>query len=178
MKVYKLIKRVFIYFILITGVFLLQTSFIPFVFRTSCTPNLLLILVSAFGFIYGSMTGMFCGLYAGLLMDVTGACPFGFYMIVFIIIGFINGLFTNFYYDDYLTLPVILCIISELIYNACLIFIRFIIAGNVNLSYSLRKIVFPEIVFSLLITLLLYRVILMINRSLDLKEDKRGQNVA
>ncbi len=77
-----------------------------------------------------------------------------------------------------MTLPMILCVISELIYNASLIFLKFISTGNVDLSYSIKKIVLPEIFFSLLITLLLYRVILHFNRALDYKEDKRGQNVA
>ena len=176
MKIYKIIKRVLIDFLLITGIYLLQTSFFPFLFGSS--PNLLLILVSALGFIYGSFTGMLCGLYAGILMDSSSAGPFGFYMFVFTIIGFINGIFTNFFYDDYLTLPMILCVINELIYNALLIFLRFITVGNVDAGYSVTRIVLPEILLSLLITLLLYRGILYLNRRLDYKENKRGQNVA
>lgn len=178
MKAYKIIKRVLIYFLLITGIYLLQTSFLPFLMYNAFCPNLLLILISALGFIYGSFTGMMCGLYAGLLMDSSASGPFGFYMMIFVIIGFVNGIFTNFYYDDYLTLPVILCVVSELIYNASTIFLKFIITGNVDLAYSVTRIVLPEILFSMLITMLLYQVILHFNRNLDYKEDKRGQNVA
>lgn len=178
MKAVKIIKRIIIYFLLITGVFLLQTSFFPFLTGGNICPNLLLILISALGFIYGSFTGMLCGLYAGLLMDAGGNVPIGFYMLIFVVIGFINGLFTNYYYDDYLTLPLILTLISELIYNACLIVLRVLTLGSLDMKYSLIKIVVPEIMLSFLITLLLYRVILLINRSLDQKEDKRGQNVA
>lgn len=178
MKITKVIKRVLIDFLLITGIYLLQTSFLPFLFGSGFCPNLLLILISAMGFIYGSFTGMLSGLYAGLLMDSSASGPFGYYMLIFVVIGYVNGLFTAFYYDDYLTLPMILCVISELIYNASLIFLKFISTGNVDLSYSIKKIVLPEIFFSLLITMLLYRVILHFNRALDYKEDKRGQNVA
>jgi len=178
MKINKLIKRIVIDLLLLTAAFLLQTSVFPLIPVFSTSPNLLLILTFSFGFIYGSFTGILCGLYAGFLMDMFYNVPYGFFILIFIYIGFINGLFTNWYYDDYLTLPIALCIISELLYNAAMMLLRYFTAGTVHVGYSLTHIVLPEIIFALLITVLTYRVFLKANRSLDIREDKRGQNVA
>ena len=178
MKFNKLIKRTLLNIVLILLAFVMQTAFLPMIPSVSTVPNLLLILTFSFGFIYGSTQGILSGLLSGFLLDMFYSVPAGFFMLIYIYIGFINGLFTNYYYDDYLTLPLILTLISELIYNACLIVLRVLTLGSLDMKYSLIKIVVPEIMLSFLITLLLYRVILLINRSLDQKEDKRGQNVA
>ena len=158
-------------FLLQTGIF----SMLPFFYSV---PNLLLILTFSFGFIYGSLNGMLCGLFAGFLMDCLYSVPLGCFMLIFIIIGFVNGLFTNFYYDDYLALPVVLVAASEFLYNAFVILIKFLRAGSFDLKFALFKVFLPEVIFSVIITLLLYRVFLKANRSLDLSEDKRGQQVA
>ena len=177
MKFNKIIKRILLDTVIIVLAFLLQTSIfsmLPF----SSVPNLLLILTFSFGFIYGSTQGMLCGMLAGFLLDCFYPVPLGCFMLIFIIIGFLNGLFTNFYYDDYLTLPVVLCVISELIYNAAVLVIKLFSIGSVDVSYALLKIILPEMLFSLIITLLLYRLFLHANRSLDISQDKRGQEVA
>jgi len=178
MRISKIIKRVIINLLLLTAAFLLQTGIFPFISVFSTSPNLLLILTFSFGFIYGSTTGILCGLYAGFLMDMFYDVPYGFFILIFIYIGFITGIFTSYFYDDYLTLPVILCLISELIYNGAMMLLRYFSAGKLDLGYSLLHIALPEILFDLLITVLLYRVFLSANRSLDIKQDKRGQNVA
>jgi len=178
MKINKIIKRAVINILLLTAAFLLQTSVFPFIPVFSTSPNLLLVLTFSFGFIYGSTTGILCGLYAGFLMDMFYDVPYGFFILIFIYIGFFTGIFTSFFYDDYLTLPVILCLISELLYNGAMMVLRFFSSGSLELGYSILHIVIPEIVFDLLITVLLYRVFLKANRSLDIKQDKRGQNVA
>lgn len=178
MKFSKIFKRTILNIVLILLAFLLQTAFFPMIPSVSTIPNLLLILTFSFGFIYGSTQGILSGLLAGFLLDMFYTVPAGFFMLIFIYIGFINGLFTNYYYDDYLTLPVVLCIVSELIYNAALLVLRFFTVGSIDVTYSILHIFLPETVFSLLLTLLMYKVFLTANRTLDLKEDKRGQEVA
>ncbi|MDO4487806.1 MAG: rod shape-determining protein MreD [Eubacteriales bacterium] len=179
MKIKKLIKRELINIVLILVCFLLQTCVFPFNKVLTTEPNLLLFCVFSFGFIYGPVQGMFCGLLSGLFMDLFYTnVPFGFFMLLYIIVGFVNGLFTNFYYDDYLTLPVILCIASELVFNAGMILFKYLQLGHINVWSTIINTVFPEVLFSVLLTLLFYRVLLKANRIMDIKEDKRGQNVA
>lgn len=174
----KRIKRILLYLIFILMAFIIQTCIFPLIPVFSAKPNLLLILTFSFGFIYGSNTGMLCGLLSGLLMDLFYTGPFGFYSLVFIYIGYANGLFSKYYYDDFITLPLILCVGSELIYNFYIYVIRFLLRARLNIEYYFIDIILPEIVFSVIVTLIIYRLLLKINKKLDKIQDRRGQNVA
>ena len=178
MKYRKLIKRISIYALLILGAFIIQTSVFPLVTFFSSVPNLLLILTFSFGFIYGSMTGMICGLFAGLLMDLFYTGPFGFYSLIFVCCGYVNGIFTRYYYDDFITLPLLLCGANEIIYNLYIFVFRFFMRGKFDLLYYMLRIVLPELVFSLIVTLIVYRVFLKVGKKLDDMEQRRGQNIA
>ena len=92
------------YFALLILAFLLQTSVFPLLPFLSASPNLLLILCFSFGFYYGSLPGMFYGLCAGLLMDLFYSGPFGFYSLIFVLIGYGNGYFHHYYYEEYITI--------------------------------------------------------------------------
>lgn len=120
-------------------------------------PNLLLILTFSFGFLHGSLPGMIYGLGAGLLMDLFYSGPFGFYSLVFVLIGYLNGFFSRFYYEEYITLPMFMCVFNLMIYHIYIYVFRFLIRLKLNLLYYGLHVVLPSIVFSLLVTLVLYR---------------------
>lgn len=146
--------------------FLVQTSIFPLIPFLSSTPNLLLILTFSYGFLRGSMPGMIYGLFAGLLMDLFYSGPFGFYTLIFLSIGYANGFFNRFYYEEYLTLPVGMCIVSELLYHSYIYIFRFLIRAKFDLLYYFFHIVFPSIVFSVFVTMVLYRFVFTANEKL------------
>lgn len=172
------LKRVLIHILLITGAFLLQTGVFPLLPFLSSTPNLLLILTFSLGFIYGAETGMLCGVAAGLLMDLSSGGMFGFYILIFLYIGYLNGLFTKYYYDDFITLPLILCALNELLYHLYIYAVRFLVRGKLDLPHYFMDIILPEILFSLIVTLFVYRFLLLANKKLDRIQNRRGQRLA
>ena len=87
--------RLLFYVFSILLAFLIQTSVFPLIPFLSASPNLLLILTFSFGFLHGSLPGMLYGLGAGLLMDMFYSGPFGFYSLIFIFIGYVNGFFSR-----------------------------------------------------------------------------------
>ena len=137
--------------------FLIQTSVFPLIPFLSASPNLLLIFTFSFGFLNGSLQGMLYGLGAGLLMDMFYSGPFGFYTLVFVIIGYVNGQFGRVYYEEYLSLPMILCIFSEFIYHTYIYVFRFLIRAKFDIPYYFLHIVLPSTVFSLMVTFIIYR---------------------
>ena len=171
-------KRALINLLILLAAFTIQTCVFPLLPVFSAVPNLLLILTFSFGFIYGSKTGMLLGLVSGMLMDLFYMGPFGFYCLIFIYIGFFNGIFNRYYYNDYIQLPLILCTLNELFYNLYIYVLRFLLRGRLDIGYYFMNIVLPELVFSLIFTLFLYRVFLKANKKLDVIEDRRGTNVA
>ena len=60
---------------------------------------------------------MFYGFLSGLLLDLFYSGPFGFYTLIYVYIGYFNGILTKYYYEDYITLPLILSVLNGLWYS-------------------------------------------------------------
>jgi len=158
--------------------FVLQTSIFPFVPGLVVAPNLLVILVFTIAFVYGEIEGVCYGVLAGLLMDMFYSGPFGYFIIIFGWLGFLNGFLSKHYYDDYVFLPVIMCAVDEAIYNLLLVVMRYILRGSTDFIYYFRKIMMPELMLTVLFTLVLYKPVLALNARLKKKdEDKRGNEI-
>ena len=170
-------KRIFANLLLMVLAFTVQTCIFPMIPFLSAAPNLLLILTFSFGSIHGSQAGMLYGLFAGLLSDLFYSGPFGFYMLVFVYIGYVNGICTKYYYEEYITLPLILCVLNELAYNLYMYVFRFLIRGKLNLLYYFREIMVPEIIFSVVATLFIYRLFLFTSRMLEELEKRRDTTI-
>ena len=136
------IKQILLNILLILLAFTVQNCVFPLLPFLAATPNLLLILTFSFGFIHGRNAGMFYGFLSGLLLDLFYSGPFGFYTLIYVYIGYFNGIFTKYYYEDYITLPL-------------------------NLPYYFIKIMLPEIIFTAVTTLLVYRLFLSASRRLE-----------
>ena len=101
-------KRKVITFLMIAICFLIQSTLLNYIQLGSIKPNLLLILVSSLGFIRGKKSGMRVGLVCGLFADVFWGNLLGFYTLIFIVIGYINGMFRRLFYDEDIKLPLFL----------------------------------------------------------------------
>jgi rod shape-determining protein MreD len=157
--------------------FTIQNCIFPFIPFLSAAPNLVLILVFSYGFIYGEKAGMLYGLMAGLLMDLfysSGA--FGFFTLVYMWLGFLNGCLSRYYYENFITLPLALCMMNEIVYNLYVWVFRFFIRAKLNFGFYFRSIILPEIIISLLFTLIFYRFFLWYNRKLEALDEKHAIN--
>ena len=168
-------KRIIFNILMIILAFTVQNCIFPLLPFLSASPNLLLILTFSFGFIHGKEAGMYYGLLSGLLMDLFYSGPFGFYTLIFVYVGYVNGICTRYYYEDYITLPLILSVVNDLAYNLYIYVFRFLIRGRLDLPYYFRNIILPEIIFTAVTTLLIYRIFLMFNRHLE-EIEKRGDS--
>ncbi len=166
-KIPKNRRRILLYVVSLVLAFLIQTSVMPLIPFLSASPNLLLILTFSIGFIHGDLPGMIYGLGAGLLLDLFYSGPFGFYSLIFVIIGYINGFFCNVYYEEYITLPMIMCVVNEFIYHVYIYVFRFLIRGKYDIPYYVTHVVLPAIVFSLMVTLILYRFVFTATEKID-----------
>lgn len=157
--------------------FTAQICVFPQIAFLSAAPNLLLILVFIFGFIEGKEAGMFYGLVAGLFMDLFYSGPFGFYTLFFINIGYLNGICTKYYYEDYITLPLVLSIANDLAYNLYIYIFRFLIRARLDFGFYFFRNIIPEIIFTTVTTLVIYRFLLFINRKLKEWEQRRDSTI-
>ena len=160
--------------LLILVCFLLQSSVFTQLDLGGITPNLLIVLTASFGFMRGEKEGMFIGFICGLLMDIFFAEYMGLYSLVYLNIGFFNGKFKKIFYPDDIKLPISLIIVSDLAYGlAC--YISFLLRGKFHFGYYFIHILLPEVVYTIIITIALYPLILIINKKLDNYEKGRAK---
>ncbi|MCR5673294.1 MAG: rod shape-determining protein MreD [Lachnospiraceae bacterium] len=147
--------------------YLIQSTMIRILPMGGVAPNLLIILTSCFGFMRGKKDGMFIGFISGLIIDILFGGLIGFYALVYLLIGYINGMFASIFYPEDIKLPVVLITSSELVYCFVIYVFRFLIQGRIRFGYYFLHIILPEIVYTIFVTIIIYKVILYINEWLE-----------
>ena len=165
-------RRKIIVFLLIAVCYLLQTTLFSALSFASISPNLLIIVVSAFGFMRGKKEGLFIGFFCGLLLDIWNGGILGFYSLVYMYIGYINGMFRKLFYPEDIKLPMLLIAGSDLSCNLFIYFILFLFRNRYDFSYYFLHIMIPELVYTMVITIFLYFIILKINQRLEVIEKR------
>ena len=152
--------------------FLLECTVFQKLAFASITPNLLIVLTSSFGFMRGKKEGMFVGLLSGLLVDIFFSDLVGFYALIFMLFGYINGFFKRIFYDEDIKLPLILIAASDFIYGHIIFIFMFIMRSRFNYIYYLGHVIMPELIYTILVTLILYQLILHVNQKLEAEEKR------
>lgn len=165
-------KRKIITACFIVVCFLLQSTVFEKLQFAYIRPNLMIILTAAFGFMRGRKTGMAVGFASGLLMDVMWGNVLGFYTLVFTVIGYLNGSFKRLFFDEDIKLPLGLIAGSELAYGLIVYACFYMMRGKFDFWYYLIHVIMPELVYTILVTIVLYQVILHINRKLEAEEQR------
>ena len=106
------VKRIFITALVILVAYVLQCTVFPVLDIAGIKPNLLLIVTASFGFMRGSKSGMLVGFLSGLLIDIQFGKMIGFYALIYLVVGFLNGLFEQMFYDEDIKLPLFLIAVS------------------------------------------------------------------
>ncbi len=168
-----MLRKIVVLLIVIVG-FLLQGTVFSGISMGGIVPNILIIITSSFGFMRGKNEGMAIGFLCGLIMDVYFGEILGFYALVYLVIGYLNGFFRSIFYPEDIKLPMILISASELAYCfLCFIFL-FMLRGKFHLGFYFVHIFLPEIAYTILVTLIIYKGILFVNERLELMEKRRS----
>ncbi|MCI5918653.1 MAG: rod shape-determining protein MreD [Roseburia sp.] len=165
-------RRKITVFIIIAVCFLLQTTLFQALSFASISPNLLIIVTASFGFMRGKKEGLWIGFFSGLLLDIFSGSILGFYALLYMYIGYINGCFRKMFFPEDIKLPLALIAGSDLTCNFVIYILRFFFRGKFQIGYYLFHIILPELVYTMLITIFLYFVILKINQRLEVIEKR------
>lgn len=161
--------------VLILLCFLLQCTVFQSLAFGGIVPNLLIVLTSSLGFMRGEKEGLLIGFICGLLCDIFFSEVLGFHALVMMYIGYLNGKFSRIFYPEDIKLPMALIIVSDLSYGIICYILMFLVRGRLNFSYYLMNIIVPEVVYTTVVTLLLYPIILKINVRLETREKRSAQ---
>ncbi len=161
------IRRGVVTGLMILVCFLLQCTIFKTFSIGSISPNLMVVLTSSFGFMRGKKQGLFVGFFCGLLEDIFYGRLLGMHAMMYMYIGYVNGYFNHIFYGDDIKLPIFLISASELVYGLGTYVIMFLMRSRFAFPYYLTRIILPELVYTIIITLVLYRIIYSIDRNLD-----------
>ncbi|MCI8529179.1 MAG: rod shape-determining protein MreD [Lachnospiraceae bacterium] len=162
-------------FVFIIMCFILQCSVFNGLALAGIVPNLMLILTSSFGFMRGEREGLIIGFFCGLLVDIFFGSFLGFYALILMYIGYLNGKFSGIFYPEDIKLPIALIIISDLSYGIVCYLLMFMLRGRFQFLYYLVHIILPEVLYTILATMFLYPIILNVNTKLEHREKRRAQ---
>lgn len=151
--------------------FLLQSTLFQSLSLASISPNLLIILTSAYGFMKGKKEGMAVGFFCGLLEDIFFGRLLGMHALIYMYIGYANGYFNQIFYGEDIKLPMALISASELAYGLGTYLIMFLMRSRFDFFYYLKRIILPELLYTIIVTLFVYRIIYMIDQKLEKKKD-------
>lgn len=162
-------RRKIVIALMVAVCFLLQSTVFQTLAIGSISPNLLIILVASFGFMGGKKEGMYVGFFCGLLEDIFYGRLLGMHALIYMYIGYANGYFNSIFYEDDIKLPLGLISGSELIYGLGTYVIMFVMRSRFAFPYYLVHIIIPELIYTIIMTLVLYRLIFRINRKLKVE---------
>lgn len=163
-------KRFIIITLEILICYLLQTTIFQWIALANVVPNLLLILTVSNGFLRGRKSGLTVGFFCGLLIDLCFGNIIGLYAFIYMVIGYANG-FANIVFDrDDQIIPMILVGVSDLSYFFLYYVFNFLLRGRLNIFFYFTRIGLPEIVYTLLISIFLLKLLYIINKYLERAE--------
>ena len=168
----KIVVTIFVLFC-----FILQCSVFDKLAFAGIIPNLMIILTSSFGFMRGEEEGLIIGFFCGLLSDVFFGNFLGFYALVLMYIGYLNGKFSRIFYPEDIKLPMILILFSDLLYNLVCYILLFLLNGRFNLGHYVLNIIFPEMVYTIVVTCAVYPLLLFVERRLERKEKEGAAKI-
>lgn len=157
---------------LIVATAFLQCSVFQIFRIASVGPNLLLIVTVSFALMRGRRSGLLTGFFCGLSLDLFFPGHIGFQALIYMWIGYLCGYSYRIFYDDDIKTPVLLVGISDLVYGFAQYLFTFLMRGRIHFFYYLGRIIIPETLYTIVITIFVYRFLFLLNRKLE-KTDKR-----
>jgi rod shape-determining protein MreD len=139
-------------------------------------PNLLIITTVSFALLRGKYEGGIIGFCCGFLQDIFFGKVLGFYALIYMYIGFSSGYLYRSFYKDSILIPTLVISGCDLIYGFYIYIFTFLLRGKLNLMYYLGNIIIPELVYTSLIAVIVYKLFHYINYKLEMHEKKEASS--
>lgn len=129
-------------------------------------PNLLLIVTMSFGLMRGRREGLLVGFVSGLLIDIFFGSALGPFAFIYMTLGYANGFFHRIYYVEDVLLPMLMITLNDFIFNVVVYAVYFLLRNRLNFGEYLVDIILPEMIYTIIVTLFFYKILVRINKML------------
>ena len=170
-------KRKGVILILIWICFILQSTVFKLQTISNVSPNLLLMMTVSIAFMQGKKEGILAGFVSGLFYDLFFGRILGIYSLLYMLIGYAVGHFAKIYFDEDVTIPVILVSAADLILNFIIYVFGFLLRGKLAFPTYFLSIILPEMIYTAVMTFIFYRLIYKINHALSESEKEERQSL-
>lgn len=150
--------------------FLLQGTLFQTISFGGIVPNLMIIITASYGFMRGKKSGLLVGFFSGLCMDIFFGDILGFYALIYMYIGYFNGKFRRIFYPEDIKLPIFLILGSDFLYNFVCYAAMFLLKGRFQFTYYLLHIILPEMIYTIVISCIIYPLIKWVEVRIEFKE--------
>lgn len=164
--------RIIVYACIIIGSFTLQTSVFHFFSLANITPNFMLITVAAAGMMRGRKAGIAVGFFSGLLLDIFFGEFLGVYAFIYMMFGYINGFFNHMFYAEEAVFPIAMVAANDLVYGIVIYFFFYLMRSKWNFLIYFKTVILPELVYTLLASLIFYFILLWADSKLQTFEKR------
>ena len=164
-----------IFFVIIC--FILQSTVFPSLAFGGIIPNLMIVVTASYGFMRGRKSGLLVGFFSGLIIDIFSSSVLGFYALIYMYIGYLNGIFRKMFFPEDIKLPIALIVGSDFLYNMTIYVVSFFLKGRFQFSYYFLHIIMPEMVYTIIVTCVLYPLLLLVERRLEWREKEGASKI-
>ena len=158
---------------LLLVMYLLETTLLQGLSIAGAVPNLIIILLVVISFRYGQVNGLIFGFVAGLFTDLMDGTYLGLFALLYMSLGYLLGFANKIYDKDDYTIPLILTGLTDILYNFGIFIVGFLLRNRTHLLFYLRSIVLPEAIYTVVVSVLLYRAIQKLFILLEPKETEK-----
>ena len=162
--------------ILIVFFYLIQCTYGRYIAIGGITPNLLIIIPVLFGFLNGKNEGIYVGLVSGLLYDLLFNSMIGFSSLIFMYIGYFAGCYYKKYEESEMLFPLLILLIGNMAFGLIAYIGNFLLHNKLDILYYMTRIVIPEVVYTIFVTIIIYKPLVFLNTKLESKDRRRVKN--
>lgn len=166
------IRRFIFNFIFVLLSFILQTTVFRVIDFGGVVPNLLIIFTGSTAFIKGDRPGLIVGFFCGLLVDIFFGTYIGFFAMIYMYLGFIVGKLHDIFFSQNIAIPIVIITIADFLFGFICYVLMFLFRTKFDIGYYMMNIIIPEMVYTALVAIFYYPLILRINMSIDEREER------
>ena len=152
--------------------YILQVTLFNYIRIGGIAPNLLIILPIFFGLLKGKKEGIFVGICSGFIYDMFVSGILGFSMLIYTVIGYICGMFFNQYEESNYIIPLLLTTVGTFSYGFLSFVVQFLLHNRIIADFFIMRIIMPEVIYTVIVALIIYKPIRLLNGILDKKKSK------
>lgn len=166
-------RRLVFYIAMIFVIYFFQTGVFTHLALGGIVPNLFIICTVTIGMIRGKKEGCLIGFFCGILMDALFGVYFGMYALVLSVIGYLAGYVQQIFYEEDMTLPIVIIGIADLLYGIVIYLLCFLTRGRMDFIFYFGRIILPETIYTLILAVFVYSIIGWINKKIETKGSEK-----